>query len=90
MSSIGSRTGRPATSRSELRDARPPRISETSQLVPPMSMATASRVPPATTAATPPAGPDSTSRAGCADASPALQRPPLDCISSGSGSARSL
>ena len=64
MSSIGSRTGRPATSRSVDRPGRPSRISETSQLVPPMSKATASPAPIPTAAATPPAGPDSSSRAG--------------------------
>ena len=90
MSSIGSRTGSPATVRSVERPAPPPRISETSQLVPPMSKAIASRAPPeASTAATPPAGPDSSSRAGCAAASASEHRPPLDCISSGSGSPRS-
>ena len=39
MSSIGRRTGRPATVRSVERPATPPRISDTSQLVPPMSNA---------------------------------------------------
>ena len=85
MSSCGRRSGRPPTRRSALRPATPSRIRQTSVDVPPMSKLIASGMPAATTAATPPAGPDRSSRAGCAAASSRSHTPPFDCITAGAG-----
>ena len=74
MSTVGSRTGTPPTSRSATRAARPSGRRHTSVDVPPMSNAIAFAKParrassPAPT--TPPAGPETSNRAGCAAASP--------------------
>ena len=50
-----------------------------------MSKLIASAYPADTTAATPPAGPERSSRAGCAAASARSQTPPFDCITLGAG-----
>src|SRR5204863_158731 len=88
-STDGNLTGTPPTSRSGTRTACPPGRRQTSVDVPPMSNAIASVKParrarrPAPT--TPPAGPETSSRAGCAAASSAGRTPPDESITTGSG-----
>src|SRR5436305_159489 len=88
-STAGSRSGRPATSRSAPSSARPPTISETSVDVPPMSneiafsnpARRASRAAPTV----PAAGPDRSATAGCAAASSSDATPLDERITNGSG-----
>ncbi len=86
---MGSRRGTPATTASVVVCTRPATTGATSVLVPPMSKVSTSGYPerPATYDAptTPPAGPDSTNRAGCVAAVALSVTPPEDCMTSGAG-----
>ena len=86
ISTIGSRTGSPSTSPCMRWVIAPSATTHTSKLVPPISTPTRFGMPsrPASRCAAraPPDGPDSSSRAGWADAVSGLHTPPLDCTSS--------
>ena len=88
--SVGTRTGKPPTSRSCSRRASPPTIAQTSVEVPPMSKARAFSTPAsrATRAAptTPAAGPESSARAAWAAASSSGATPPDERMINGTGS----
>ena len=83
-STCGSFTGSPPMAPSANSSTAPPRTSDTSRLVPPMSMVTTSRSPASRAAATapttPPAGPDSSVLTGCSRMRATLMTPPLDCM----------
>ena len=85
---MGSRIGKPPTSRSAARPARPPSIRQTSVDVPPMSNVIAFSTPAScairAAPTTPAAGPETSTSAGCLAASASEQTPPEDRMTSGS------
>ena len=88
MSTIGRRTGSPATSRWTVSsDSVPPSARKNvSQLVPPMSKPSAGGSATIRAATAPPAGPESSIAAGCSAACSSVATPPEESITCGSGS----
>ena len=91
MSTVGSRIGRPPTSRSVDRSACPPAIRQTSVEVPPMSKEIALSKPAQRGDAAPRRrrrrpGPETRIHDGCAAASSSVATPPEERMTSGSGS----